>query len=108
MSLWFPVKKLPKLAFDHKDIASYAIKRLRWKFEYTTVAFSLLPSKFTLGQLQRLYEVVFDKNFDKRNFRKKNLSLDIVNPEEVKRDVSHRPPQLYSLKKSIGDIVEIL
>ncbi len=105
---WFSVRKLPPLAFDHEKILKYALKRLRWKFEYTTVAFSLLPKKFTLSELQRIYEIVFNKKFDKRNFRKKILSLNILKKEGKKRNVSHRPPQLYSLKKKIGEIVEIL
>ena len=105
---WFSIKTLPKLAFDHKKILDYAIKRLRWKFEYTTVSFSLLPKKFTLSQLQEIYETVFDKEFDKRNFRKKILSLDMLKEEEVNKNVSYRPPQLYSLKKRIGEIIEII
>jgi len=105
---WFPLRSLPNLAFDHKKILDYATKRLRWKFEYTTMAFSLLPKKFTMTQLQDIYEVAYNKKFDKRNFRKKVLSLDILKEEEIKTDVSHRPPQLYSLKKDIGEIVEII
>jgi 8-oxo-dGTP diphosphatase len=105
---WFSVSKLPPLAFDHGEILNYAIKRLKWKFEYTTVAFSLLPKKFRLSELQQLYETVFEKKLDKRNFRKKILILDILEEEEIMKDVSHRPPQLYSLKKNIGEIVEIL
>lgn len=105
---WSSVSKLPQLAFDHKNILEYALKRLRWKFEYTTVAFSLLPEKFTMSRLQAIYEIVFNKQFDKRNFSKKLLSLGILKEEEIKKDVSHRPPQLYSLKADIGEIVEIL
>lgn len=105
---WFNVLKLPSLAFDHKKILEYALKRLRWKFEYTTVAFSLLPDKFAMSSLQKIYEIVFSKKFDKRNFAKKIRSLNILNEEEVKKGVSHRPPQLYSLKKKIGEIVEII
>src|SRR3989344_3922420 len=99
---WFSVSKFPGLAFDHAKIISYALQRIMWKFEYTTVAFSLLPNKFTISQLQRIYEIVFNKKFDKRNFNKKVLSLNILRGEEVKRDVSYRPPKLYSLKKKIG------
>ncbi len=105
---WFVVKNIPILAFDHKEILEYALKRLRWKLEYTTVAFSLLPKKFTISSIQRIYEIVFNKKFDKRNFSKKILSLDVLKEEEIKKDVSHRPPMLYSLKKDIGEIVEIL
>ena len=89
---WFPIKKIPQLAFDHKKIFDYSLKRLKWKFEYTTVAFSLLPKKFTISQIQKIYEIVFNKKFDKRNFVKKILFLDILKEEEIKKDVSHRPP----------------
>lgn len=105
---WFSVKKFLLLAFDHKNILEYALKRLRWKFEYTTVAFSLLPEKFTMSQIQNIYEIVFDRKFDKRNFAKKLISLNILKEKEIKRDVSHRPPKLYSLKEDIGEIVEIV
>lgn len=105
---WFSVSDLPELAFDHKKIMDYAIKRLKWKFEYTSVAFSMLPDKFSLGELQNIYEIVFKKKFDKRNFRKKLLSLKILNDEGIKQDVSYRPPQLFSLKSDIPEIVEIL
>jgi len=104
---WFSVKKLSSLAFDHKKILDYALKRLRWKFEYTTVAFSLLTEKFTLSELQKIYEIVFHKNFDKRNFAKKILSLKILKEEGIKKDVSYRPPMLYSLKADIGQIINI-
>ena len=105
---WFSIKKIPSLAFDHKKILDYSLKRLKWKFEYTTVAFSLLPRMFTISQIQKIYEIVFNKKFDKRNFAKKILSLDILKEEEIKKDVSHRPPMLYSLKRDIGQIIEIL
>ena len=105
---WFSIKKLPSVAFDHKKILDYSLKRLKWKFEYTTVAFSLLPKKFTISEIQNIYEIVFNRQFDKRNFAKKVLSLDILKEEEIKKDVSHRPPMLYSLKKDIGEVVEIL
>ena len=105
---WFSIKKIPQLAFDNKKILDYSLKRLKWKFEYTTVAFSLLPKKFTISEIQNIYEIVFNRQFDKRNFAKKVLSLDILKEEEIKKDVSHRPPMLYSLKKDIGEVVEIL
>jgi len=105
---WFSINHLPILAFDHKNILEYSLKRLKWKFEYTSVAFSLLPFSFSLGQLQKLYEIVFNKKLDKRNFAKKILSLNILNKEGIKKDVSHRPPRLYSLKKDIPSVIEIL
>ena len=105
---WFSIKKIPPLAFDHKKILTYALKRLRWKFEYTPVAFSLLDNEFTIGQIQKIYEIVFDKEFDKRNFAKKILSLNILQEKGIKKNVSHRPPMLYSLKKNIPQIIEIV
>ncbi|VVB77988.1 ADP-ribose pyrophosphatase [uncultured archaeon] len=105
---WFSLKKLPELAFDHKKISEYALKRLRWKFEYTTVAFSMLPEKFTISQIQSMYEIVFGKEFDKRNFAKKLLSLNILKEQGINKNVSYRPPMLYSLKADIGEIIEII
>ena len=105
---WFSVNKLPKLAFDHDKILKYAIQRLKWKFEYTLIGFCFLPKKFTLSQLQKIYEIVFNKKFDKRNFRKKILSLGILKKEGRLKKVSHRPPMLYSLKKNVREIVEII
>ncbi len=104
---WFSMYNLPKLAFDHEKILKYALKRLRWKLEYTTVAFKLLPEKFTLSQLQRVYEIIFNKKFDKRNFRKKILSLGLVKEVGKEKGVAHRPAKLYKLNKKIGEIVEI-
>ena len=105
---WFSISKLPSLAFDHQKILDYSLKRLRWKFEYTTVAFSMLPKQFTISQIHKLYELVFNKSFDKRNFAKKILSLDILKEERINKEVSYRPPMLYSLKKDIGEIIEII
>ena len=104
---WFSVSKIPSLAFDHKDILDYAIKRIKWKFEYTIIIFSLLSKKFSLGELQKIYEIVFEKKVDKRNFRKKILSLNILKKESIKKDAPHRPPQLYSLKKQIEEIINL-
>lgn len=105
---WFSISEMPELAFDHSKILKYALKRLRWKFEYTTVAFSMLPEKFSISQIQEIYEIVFNREFDKRNFAKKILSLNILKEEGRKKDVSHRPPMMYSLKKNVGEIVEII
>jgi len=105
---WLSIKKIPQLAFDHKKILDYSLKRLKWKFEYTTVAFSLLSREFAISQIQKLYETVFNKKFDKRNFAKKIISLNILKEERINKNVSHRPPMLYSLKKNIGEIIEII
>jgi len=96
---WFSMYKLPDLAFDHKEILDYALERLRNKLNYTTVGFQLLPEKFTLTELQKVYEVILDKKLDKRNFRKKILSMGILRECEGETKMYkgyHRPAQLYS------------
>ena len=94
---FFNIKKLPRLAFDHETIIEYAKKRLAYKLEYTNAAFSLLPKKFTLTQLQNVYETTLDKKIDKRNFRKKYLSLGFIKPiHEKLKGIKQRPAELYS------------
>jgi 8-oxo-dGTP diphosphatase len=75
---WFPVTHLPLLAFDHSEIMGYALRRLRYKLEYSAVGFQLLPTEFTLGQLQSAYEIVLGESLDKRNFRRRILAADVV------------------------------
>jgi 8-oxo-dGTP diphosphatase len=77
---WFPASGVPPLAFDHKSILDYALERLRNKLEYTTVGFQLLPEKFTLGELQAVYETILGRPLDKRNFRRKLALLGILKP----------------------------
>lgn len=93
---WFSVDDLPKLAFDHDDILDTALKRLQGKVRYVPIGFELLPPKFSLTQLQRMYEIILERTLDKRNFRKKVLSLDILEElNEVEQDVAHRAARLY-------------
>lgn len=97
---WFAVSDLPKLAFDHDRILATAHERLRGKVRYQPIGFELLPPKFTLRQLQHLYEVILDRPLDKRNFRKKILSMDIlVELDEIEKDVAHRAARLYRFDK---------
>lgn len=97
---WHSVYNLPKLAFDHRDILNYAIRRLRARLEYTPIAFQLLPKKFTLTELQRTYELILDKEMDKRNFRKKIISLDILEEyNEFTKESSKRPARLYGFNE---------
>ncbi len=94
---WHPVYDLPNLAFDHRSILSYALKRLRARLEYTPIAFQLLPKKFTLTELQRTYESILNQELDKRNFRKKIVSLGILKEhDEYTKESSKRPARLYS------------
>jgi len=93
---WFGVHDVPSLAFDHASILSMALERVRGKVRYQPIGFELLPKKFTLSQLQRLYEVVLERELDKRNFRKKVLAMDIlIETDEVEQDVAHRAARLY-------------
>lgn len=93
---WFPVSKVPKLAFDHADILATALERLKGKVRYHPIGFELLPPKFTLSQLQHLYEAVLGAELDKRNFRKKVLSFDLLVPlKETQMMGRHRPAQLF-------------
>ncbi len=93
---FFAVDELPRLAYDHKLIVAYAADRLRAKLEYTNVAYSLLPERFTLGELQGVYESVLGQKLDTRNFRKRVLELGVVvETSDVKRGVAHRPARLY-------------
>ena len=93
---WWPAGSPPPLAFDHREILDYAVERLRNKLEYTTVGFQLLPAKFTLTRLQRVYEAILGRALDKRNFRRKMELLDILTPlEEWVREGATRPAQLY-------------
>jgi 8-oxo-dGTP diphosphatase len=93
---WAPARRHPRLAFDHEAILSYALERLVNKLEYTTVGFKLLPKKFTLRHLQRVYEAVLGRSLDKRNFRRKMALLGILKPlEEWVQEGPSRPAQLY-------------
>lgn len=97
---WFSIHDIPKLAFDHDKIVKTALERLRGKIRYHPLGFELLPKKFTLTQLQKLYEIVLEQPLDKRNFRKKVLSLGILTDlEEIQTNVSHRAARLYSFDK---------
>ncbi|MGH7143983.1 MAG: NUDIX hydrolase [Planctomycetota bacterium] len=93
---WHPVRRIPPLAFDHDAILAAALARLQAKVRYQPVGFELLPPKFTLTQVQRLYEVILERALDKRNFRKKFLSLGVI--EELpdrESGVAHRAARLY-------------
>jgi 8-oxo-dGTP diphosphatase len=97
---WHSVFNSPKLAFDHKKILDYAVWRLRNKIEWTTVGYELLPKKFTLSELQRVYEIILQRPVDKRNFRKKILAQGQIRElNETRSDGAHRPAKLYSFRE---------
>lgn len=97
---FFPVTKLPELAFDHDKIIKYAWERLGSKVSYTNSIFALLPKNFTLTQLQQAYEAVLNKKLDKRNFRKKILALKLLTAtDQYFSEGAHRPALIYSFTK---------
>lgn len=93
---WFAVSDLPGVAFDHEEIIESALERLKGKLRYEPIGFELLPPKFTLTQLQHLYETILEMPLDKRNFRKKLLGMSLlIETDEIEQDVAHRAARLY-------------
>ena len=93
---WFHMSETPRLPFDHNLILDTAYNRLKAKVRYQPIGFELLPKKFTLTQLQKMYETVLGRTIDKRNFRKKLLSMGfLVETGEMQSGVAHRAAQLY-------------
>ena len=93
---WFPVADLPQLAFDHEEVLDVALRRLKGKIRYEPIGFELLAEKFPLSELQRLYETILEQPLDKRNFRKKILSMGLLaDTDEIQQDVAHRAARLY-------------
>ena len=94
---WYSLEQLPSLAFDHDKIVAIAKQRLQGKLRYEPIGFELLPKKFTLTQLQKLYEQVLGTQLDKRNFRRKILKMDLlIKLDEMQTGVAHRAARLYS------------
>ncbi|MEO8539486.1 MAG: NUDIX domain-containing protein [bacterium] len=93
---WQTVHPLPRLAFENERVVSYAEERLRNKLEYTNAAYSLLPKRFTLTQMQRVYEAILGEPQDKRNFRRRVVGLGIVRDTgQSMKEGAHRPAMLY-------------
>jgi len=106
---WWPAAKLPPLAYDHAQIAKAALARLRGKLGYTNIAWSILPPRFTFGELQRVYEAILGRQLDKRNFRKKIMSLSLIVPTgETTAGRTHRPAALFRFKSRQPSFIEIL
>lgn len=106
---WQNVNKLPKLGYDHNVIAKKAIERLKGKLTYTNIVFGLMSEEFTLTDLQTVYETILGEKMDKRNFRKKILSLKILRKlPKVKKGEANRPAKLYEFKTNILDEIKIL
>ena len=92
---WFPVDDLPEFSGDHAEILAYALRRLRYKLEYSAVGFQLLPEAFSLTELQQTYEIILGETLDKRNFRRRILEAGIIEPTPTLRGGGGRPARLY-------------
>ena len=105
---WFGMEELPELAFDHHEILSLAHERLVAKLDYSTIAFQFMPQAFSLSELQQVYEVILRAPADKRNFRKRILALNLIEPTGAeKREGAHRPAKLYRvIDRSRVDVIK--
>lgn len=98
---WFDLEELPQLPFDHAQILAMAKERLKGKVRYRPIGFELLPEKFTLSQLQRLYEIILETKLDKRNFQRKIHRMEIlIDTGEVQQNVAHRAARFYSFDEA--------
>jgi hypothetical protein len=99
---WFPITDLPELGFDHQEILNKALEKLRDKLRYEPIGFELLPEKFSISLLQKLYEAILGTSLDRRNFRKKVLQLKYIIPLDEKQiGVKHKPAQLFIFSKDV-------
>jgi 8-oxo-dGTP diphosphatase len=101
---WFKVSELPTLLYDHGLILEQGLTHLKHKLRHEPIGFNLLPKKFTLFQLQELYEALLNKKLDKPNFRRKLMNMNLLVPcKEKQKEVSHRAASLYRFDKKIYD-----
>ena len=101
---WFKVSEIPGLPYDHGKILKAGLNHLRHKVRHEPIGFNLLPKKFTLLQLQELYEAILEKKLDKPNFRRKLMKMNLLEVcKEKQTDVSHRAASLYRFDKKIYD-----
>jgi 8-oxo-dGTP diphosphatase len=93
---WFALGDLPELAFNNQTVIETSMARLRNKLEYTNVAYSLMPREFTLRDLQAVYESIYGRSFDKRNFRRRMISQGLIRPTgRTSTRGAHRPAELF-------------
>ena len=104
---WWRVGRLPRLAYDHSAVVKTALARLRAKLRYTNLVYRLLAPSFTLGELQEMYEAILGRTLDRRNFRKKLLSLGLLRRAGLRRG-PHRPAALYAFRQRHPMVIGIL
>lgn len=103
---WFPIHKLPKLAFDHKTIFNIAEKRLKGKLLYQPIGFDLLSNEFPFSDLEHLYSTILGKAIDRRNFRKKIMSFGFLEEtNKIHQEGSGRPAKLFKFNKKKYDVL---
>jgi hypothetical protein len=101
---WFKVSEVPQLPYDHNKILDSGLRHLKHKVRHEPIGFNLLPRKFTLHQLQEVYEAVLGTKLDKPNFRRKLMKMNLLAPsKEKQKDVSHRAASLYKFDKRTYD-----
>jgi 8-oxo-dGTP diphosphatase len=106
---WFEVPgQLPPLAYDHTQMAHYALARLKSKLEYTNIAAFVLPQSFTFKELEDLYAAILGRSLDRRNFRRRILAMDLLRKLPVERRGPHRPAALYSFRNHSPQVVQML
>ena len=105
---WYRASRLPALAYDHPAVVRTALARLRAKLRYTNLVYTLLPPRFTLAELQEMYEAILGRTLDRRNFRKKILSLGLLRRGGGVRRGPHRPAALYAFRRRRPMMIEIL
>ena len=105
---WFEVAALPALAYDHEEMARYALKRLRARFEYTNIACHLLKQNFTFAELEELYSIVLERPLDRRNFRRRIMAMGLLQRLPDQRRGAHRPAALYAFKQRSVQMIEML
>lgn len=103
-AVWVPIHEVPELAFDHNEIFENALIALREMVQLQPIGFELLPEKFTMSQLQSLYETILERDLDKRNFRRKMLNSGVLIPLSEKQiGVSNKPARFYKFNREISD-----
>lgn len=104
---WFKMSEINDLPYDHKSILHFGLNYLKQKVRYEPIGFNLLPEKFTLLQLQELYESILGIKLDKPNFRRKFMKMDLlISCNEKQKDVAHRAASLYRFDKEVYDALK--
>lgn len=103
---WFELDQLPPLDYDHAEITRYALRRLRYKMEYSAAGFELLPEEFTLSELQHTYEIILGEKLDKRNFRRRILEAGIIEETPRRRAGEGRPARLFRYRADAVAVVK--